>query len=272
MVIHRVVGVVLSFGLLVGCDGSGGGRSPTAPSSSSQLTINVTSDVIRCGKCESFTATLTRNGVTQNVTPTWRTDNTAIATIDAAGQLTAITHGEVTVIAEHQGLSASKRVRIVADYEAAWHGNYLITRCDARFDFEGFCDSDMFGPGQTLPIALELTQDRERVSGTLWLGQLDGPFTGSVATSGNLEGEAKFTYTAEEGSLDLLVSPFTVLREGDRISSGTFTVTMTSPGYRGNCTFDARIMGLDKAPAAGTSAPMQQRLRTIRDVVRLIRR
>lgn len=258
--------------LATGCGGSSGGtsRGPTQPSAF--LTINVPADIIKCGACQPFTATLTRGATTETVAPSWRTDNPAVATIAASGELTAISNGEVTVIAEYQGMSDSKRVRVVTDYGAVWYGNYLVTRCDASYAFEegGWCAADALGAGQTLRLGLDLQQDRDVVTGTIWLGEASGPFSGRVATGGNLTGEAKFTFTTNV-LLDILVSPFSVLREGDRISQGTFTVVFAVSGAPGNCTIDARIMGLDKATSGRSQARRQSpSSMSLRDVLRMI--
>jgi hypothetical protein len=211
--------------------------------------------------------------VAQTVTPTWRTDNPAVAVIDASGQLTPIAHGDVTVIAEYQEARASKLVHVVNDYGATWYGDYVVTRCQAtgQFDQEGWCGPDAFAPGQTLPIGLVFQQDRDSVTGTLWLGALNGPFTGTVASGGNLTGECKIALTSDVGVLDVLVSPFSILREGDRITQGTFTQVVTSPGVAGNCTFESRIMGLDKVPSERSGIRQAPRMpRTLRDVLRLM--
>jgi hypothetical protein len=276
MSLRRLLVPLVSLLLLgPGCGGdssSGGGASTQA---SGFLTINAPTDVIKCGACQPFTATYTRGGVAQTVTPTWRTDNPAVATIDGSGQLTPIAHGDVTVTAEYQEARASKLVHVVNDYGATWYGNYLITRCAASGDFErwGWCDPDGFGAGQTLLMAMELQQDRDRVTGTFWLGGLDGPFTGAVASGGNLTGEAKYTYTYDDGAvLDILVSPLSVLREGDRITQGHFTVVFSMVWMSGNCTFDGRVMGLDIVPSGRSGLRLTSETpRTLRDVLRLMR-
>jgi len=67
------------------------------------------------------------------------------------------------------------------------------------------------------------------------------------------------------------VSPFSVLREGDRIAQGSFRVVFTATGYPGNCTLDARVLGLDKLPSGRASLPKAPRpARTLRDVLRLL--
>jgi Bacterial Ig-like domain (group 2) len=275
MSIRRLFVVLAALSLMgPGCGDSSDSGSRGGTQMSGFLTINAPSDVIKCGACQPFTATYTKGGTPQTVTPTWRTDNTAVATIDAAGQLTPIAHGDVTVIAEYQEARASKLVHVVNDYGASWYGNYLVTRCQATggFDEAGWCDEDAtVAVGKTLPVALELVQDRDTVTGTLWLGAVNGSFTGSVATGGNLTGEAKLSYMYDGGVMDAFVSPFSVMREGDRIAQGTFTVVSTAAGVPGNCTFEARIMGLDKAPSGRASMPRVQGMpRTLRDVLRLL--
>jgi len=239
------------------------------------LTITAPSDVIKCGACQPFTATYTKGGTPQTVTPTWSTDNPAVATIDPSGQLTAVSNGDVTVTARYEGVSAIKSVHIVNDYGTLWAGNYVITRCEETQDFKdaGFCDEDVFEPGQTAEVALDFQQERYAVTGTMWLGALNGSFTGTVATAGELTGESKMTMTFEGGVMDILVAPFRVVRQGDRIPEGSFTVTMTIPGAHGHGVYDARVMGLDKVPSGRAVARQTPRMpHRPHDVFRLVRR
>lgn len=276
MSIWRLFVPLVALALLgPGCGDSSNSGTGTSTQASGILTINAPADVIKCGACQPFTATYTRGGVTQTVTPTWRTDNTAVATIDTSGQLTPIAHGDVTVLADYQEARASKMVHVVNDYGVTWYGNYLITRCAASGAFArwGWCDPDGFAEGQTLLMAMELQQDRDRVTGTFWLGGSNGPFTGSVASGGNLSGEAKYTYTYDDGTvLDILVSPFSALREGDRITQGHFTVVNSIVGFSGNCTFDGRVLGLDIVPSGRSGLRLTSETpRTLQDVLRVMR-
>jgi len=271
---HRLFVPLLALLILgpgCGSKSSGGGN---IVGSSGTLTINAPSDVIKCGACQPFTATYTKGGSSQTVTPTWSTDNAAIATIDATGQLTAVSHGNVTVNATYQDARASKPVRIVADYGTTWAGHYMITRCEATDDWRsaGFCDDEGFTAGQTLEIGLDFQQERDAVSGTMWLGALNGSFTGTVASAGNLTGECKMAFSVEGIVADTLVSPFSVLRQGDRITEGNFTVTMTTAQMHGHGVFDARVMGLDKYTGGRAAIRKETRPpRTLRGVWQMIR-
>jgi hypothetical protein len=235
------------------------------------LTINAPSEVIKCGASQLLSATYKKGGAPQTVMPTWSTDNPAIATIDATGELTAVSHGEVTVTARYEDAAAVKRVRIVNDYGTTWAGHYMVTRCEETDDWRSaeFCDAEGLAAGQTFDIGLDLQQERDAVTGTMWLGALNGSFTGAVVSAGNLTGECKMAFNVEGSVADILVSPFSVMRQGDRITEGTFTATTTAAQMRGRVIFDARVMGLEKV--AGTRVSARQLPRTVRDAWQLMR-
>jgi len=264
------VPVFVSLALALGCGGdSPGPKVPTGGGGTRFLTVSVTSDVITCGKCETFTATLTTaSGTTQTVTANWRTDMPSVATIDSAGSLTALAQGDVTVIATYEDLQAAKLVHVVHDYQGLWGGSYIVTGCQGRFDFDGLCEPDYAGVGATLPLFLNLQQERADVTGDLWLGSIETAFAGRVETSGDLVGESKGTATEEGVTFDFLVSSVRLKRTGSRIGDGTFTWTMTSPTYRGELRVEARVMGLDPWTGEGASHVAAARPRTIREALR----
>jgi len=261
--------LLLGPGCSKSSDGGGNNNGP-----SGYLTINAPSDVIKCGACQPFTATYTKGGVSQTVAPTWSTNNPAVATIDGSGQLTPLTHGDVNVTARYEDATATKPIHVVNDYGAVWSGQYVITRCEASAGaaWEGFCDAEGFFVSRALPIDLEFQQERYAVTGTVWLGSVQSTFTGTVNTGGELTGESKGSISFEDGVVDVLVSPFRVVRQAERIPDGSFTATMTLSGYAGRGTFDARVMGLDKYTGGRTAIRKATRPpRTLRDVWQMVR-
>jgi hypothetical protein len=261
--------VLVSLVIASGCGGdgntSGGGVRPATRF----LTVSVTSDVITCGKCETFTATLTTgSGATQTVTANWRTDMPSVATIDSAGSLTAIAQGDVTVIATYEELQATKLVHVVHDFGGRWYGNYSVTSCQTSGQFDGFCSPDVVAVGDTLPLFLDLEQERASVQGDLYLGQVETAFTGRIESTGELAGESKGSVTEEGVTFDFLVSPARFRKTGSRIGDGTITWTMSSPAYSGNLRVEARVMGLDPWTGDGASRQATSRPRTLRDALR----
>jgi hypothetical protein len=271
--IHRLFAPVLAL-LLLGPACGGGSSGGNRNSSTGFLAITAPSDVIKCGDCQPLSATYTKGGTSQAVTPTWSTDNPNIATIDSTGRLTPLAHGDVNVTARYEGASASKLIHVVNDYGTTWVGQYVITRCDASSGpaWEGFCDPEAFFVSRALQIALEFQQERYAVTGTVWLGSVQSTFTGTVNTGGELTGESKGSMSSEDGVVDLLVSPFRVVQQGERIADGSFTVTMTASWAAGRGAFDARVMGLDKYTGGRTAirkAPWPPR--TLSDVWQMMR-
>jgi hypothetical protein len=264
--------VLAGLFLVGGCGGDGGAKLPGGAGAGTRfLTVSVTSDTVACGKCETLTATLTTaSGSTQTVAAAWRTDMPSVATIDGSGALTAVAHGEVTVIATYEELQATKLLHVVNDYGGLWGGTYVVTACQARLDFEGLCTPDYVAVGQSLPVFLDLAQDRASVSGDLWLGAIETSFSGSVERNGSLAGESKGSQQGDDGkTYDFLVSPARFTRTGNRIGDGTLTWTMSSPAYRGELRVEARVMGLD--PWSGEDAASRAArtpARSIREALR----
>jgi uncharacterized protein YjdB len=92
---------------LVGCS--------TAPSAT-VTSLAVTGPTLVAGATAQFTATVTMSdGTTSNVTTAsaWQSSNPAVATVSAAGVVTALTDGQVTITATYQSLDATDATQII---------------------------------------------------------------------------------------------------------------------------------------------------------------
>jgi hypothetical protein len=83
-----------------------------------------------------------------------------VLSIDAGGLARGLANGAATITATHGGVSETRRIRIVTDYQGSWTGDYVVRRCDHSGDFRRgeFCDREEgFWAGDRLPIGLTLT-------------------------------------------------------------------------------------------------------------------
>jgi hypothetical protein len=125
----NVVALVLGFGFALGVTSCGGGEggpaTPTAPTVTG-LAIAPATDLLKINQSETFTATATMsNGSTVAVTAAWRSDNPAVATVDANGRVTGIASGETAISAESNGVRAPPRtMRVLPDYQGRWGGDW----------------------------------------------------------------------------------------------------------------------------------------------------
>jgi hypothetical protein len=147
---------------------------PTSPVAQS-LTVNpAATNLIKIAQEQTYTASVRYNtGTESTMTATWQSDNQNVASIDGSGKAVGLDSGEATLIARAEGLTGTLKIRVVPDYVGAWSGEYAVRGCKRSGGFDsGWC-SDLFKPGTILPIELALTQDRDRLDGTIRLGQLD---------------------------------------------------------------------------------------------------
>ena len=233
----------MALGLL-SCGGggsdSGGGPSPTPQS----LTITPGTTILKVDQTEAFTGTVTlSNGQSQTVQPTWQSDNTTVLSFEA-GSARGRSNGTATIIGTSQGLTATRLMRVATNYQGIWAGDYIIRGCDSSGDFRDaeFCNrDDGFYAGQVFEVAFDLTQDRDEVTGEMFLGALEGTTRGRVEGDGRFTGTGSFTVSEDGLVVAFAVNPVNVNADGSRMT-GTFTVSVTAPGASGQGLFTAEIL------------------------------
>jgi uncharacterized protein YjdB len=107
------------------------GRTATAavtvtPSPVASLTLSQSSVALLVGRSVALTATARdRNGATLNGRPiTWRSSNSTVATVDAAGLVTAVATGATVITAECEGSTATAAITVTQTQVATIEGYF----------------------------------------------------------------------------------------------------------------------------------------------------
>ena len=184
---------------LWGCDNS----LPTGPGSvfnktsqpveiASKLAVRSSKAAYFIGETETFMASLAKpDGSTEAVTGgTWRSDTPAVATVNDAGLVTVVGQGWANISCTYAGETGTRQIWGRVDCRGAWSGTYSIESCQPTGDFlaSGFCGTH---GGSGLPIDFVLTEDGQRLVGTITLGSLSTPFVAKPLLDGSLEMEGQ---------------------------------------------------------------------------------
>jgi hypothetical protein len=246
-------------GLLM-CSACGGGGGSTPPSPVPQtLTVNpVATNLIKIAQEQTYTATIRYNtGSESTVSATWQSDNQNVASIDGSGKTVGLDSGEATLIAKAEGLTGTLKIRVVPDYQGTWDGEYRVAACRATGSFRPseWCSADGFKPGQHLPITLVLTQDRDLLSGSVFVGTLE--HTLDVSSSIRVDGGAAISgggsYTVENTKVATTISPMAIRATGPNMS-GNFTLTFTSDGFAGSAAYDGVFTSVARTSSTTSAA------------------
>lgn len=209
----------------------GGSTAPEPPSVTvTSITVTSLSTMLKVGQTETFTATANMsNGTTQAATGTWSSNNSGVATVNAAGLVNIMGSGNATITMSYSGKTGSKNIRGLPDYQGTYiSGTYTIASCSCSGDFTGACDE--LPNGTVMPIEMNLMQTTDMVSGTIFLGSLTATMSGQIAADGELVMTGQITGT----------DPFiiTVVLDLNSIAPGQLTGGLsqnwTAPGYSGS--------------------------------------
>lgn len=267
----RLITVFL-LALAVGACGKSSPTAPTAAAPAAPATPTVSSlrieglDAIRTGFFSDYTATATlSNGTTQTVTPTWTSSNSSIGSVDSSGRLSGQSHGSVSLIATHQGASATKGVSIVTNFGGQWSGRYVMRACDQSGIFATVRYCQGLGPvGSTGSMTLSLTQsgnDRTQLSGTISFG---GSLTGSV--TGNVTGDARmvigsnFTVTSSGVTFSFRIGGWESRLSGSSGMTGKWADTLSAIGATGNAYTENELQSLTRTSVAEVPSSAPQAL------------
>ncbi len=220
--------------------------SPGAPSETvTEITISPATDFLKLKATERFTATARLGGgATRAVTPRWSSDTTAVATVDSGGLVTAVGIGSSTIVADYEGLRATRLIQVLPDYAGRWTGDFVVASCSVTGGFQAqWCRQIQALPA--LPARLDLVQTRSAVSGS-WTLQEDatGTVTGNIATDGTLALEGNVF----RGGVTTTISSWESKTTDNLSMSGSFTLTWRASGLPGSATTRVTLRNFQKRP------------------------
>lgn len=237
----------LLLGPLVACGGSkepgpGPGPSPSVTS----IAISPGTDMLKIKGTENYVATAAySNGTTATVTPTWRSDNPAVLTIEGGGRATANASGTATIIAEHEGRSGTKLVRVVPDYGGSWRGYMSLRNCQGDGAWAAGCAE--IAPGDLDTISMAVTQQGAGITATLDLGGFAGPVTGSIAMDGALSVTGTYSTTMDGFPIDIAVVEWQTMSTDNARMTGRASFTMRSSVAPGQARLDFDLLNVSKS-------------------------
>ena len=261
------VSLVLVFGL-VSCGGDGE-RPPTSPTptpSTTALAIASSTDLLKINQSETFTLTASMSdGSTRTVTGTWRSESSAVATVDSNGRVTGAGSGETAISAEANGLRAAPRpIRVLPDYQGRWSGDWTLAGCTTDGDWSRTDICRDLPVGTRLPFGLVLTQDRDIASGTATLDDVVGPVQGSIRLAGQLGIDGTFAFTDEGITIEVTVTEWETTTTDNQRMTGRFVLVFRASGLQGSVRFNGELRIVTKSAAASAPAVSEQhRLRRL---------
>ena len=250
---------VVGLGALAACGGSpsspsggnSGGNTGGGTPTVSSVAVTLTSP-LRIGQSSQASATATlSNGTTQAVTSGWQSDAAGVATVSAAGLVTAIANGTATISVSSGGRQGQQALRVVPDYDGTWSGTYLVTACTETgiFATERFwCRHAQLVAAGTIRAVAE-RDDRQR--------QLPArPAVVSRRRRDDRHGRAGCRSNRRSTRNVRIVATWT-LTAGAAGLTGSVRQRWTATGQAGEGVLDGRIVTVTRAaaaPAAATAA------------------
>ena len=226
-----------------------GDKPPAAPDPTIQsIAVQSSGAALPIGTSETFTATatLSNNIQVQNVSGTWSTDSPTTLSVvtlpTGGGQVTAVSTGVSMVFVDSGGRRAARQVRSVPNYHGNWSGRYAMDTCThsgglAQNDFCG----TLFGSGRELPLALQIVQTGDALSGRTSLAiALSDPFTASIAVNGSVVINARII--SGTSTIDQV---WNITTDGPAIS-GTLSVTVRDSLLTGTGQIEGRLLNTNR--------------------------
>jgi hypothetical protein len=230
-------------------------RSSTSPTPTvTSVTISSSSDMLKINETVAFAATAAHSDGTNEPVTDWRSDAPAVATVDAAtGRVTGVGAGLATIVATHDGMNATKLVRVVPDFSGTWIGRFEVTGCSASGDFAPHqgCLDGTYPVGYAGDLRFEdFRQDRDNVVGYLEY-PVDTGFRptlatavvrGTITTGGHLPLTGALSDSGGSWSLTLSADGTDLYIDSARMR-GSFTLDLTRPSRQGSLTLRHAITG-----------------------------
>ena len=169
-----------------------GTPTPPSPTVSSVAFVSST-DVLKVQETFNFTASAAHSDGSSAQVTEWRSDTPAVATVDSVtGKVTGVGPGTASIIATHDGVSATKLLRVVPDFGGTWKGAFRVTGCTGSGRIADICDATALILGE---LEFQCSQTRDQATGTLKYGYtLEAilhpvgpvPVTGTIDAGGHL--------------------------------------------------------------------------------------
>jgi hypothetical protein len=257
--------------VFVAASACGGSKSsPAAPTSTPppQAAPTVTSlaidgpGALLTNTSADYTATANfSNQTTQTVTATWRSESaTSHASVSAAGRVTGQTHGSFTLAAAFQGVTASKSVNVVSNYDGRWMGVVVRMTCQlngalGRRITQRLCPA---GPNERMPMSFTISQPSPsftQLTAVLNIANTILNVSGTVAADGRLVLGGDTEYQVPDPvSKRPETLRWTILKWDTRLAvpaslmSGRFDRNRTESLWQGNVYEEFQIEQMRRAP------------------------
>jgi hypothetical protein len=240
----------LAFGAIMlataACD-----RPPTQPTTvvpdtkPTLLTITPARSLLKVGASETFSAfAVFPDGSGQTVAAQWSIDQSAVATVQSTGVLTAVGAGMATITASYRERSASRSLRVIPDYAGTWEGTVAVVDC---LDGDpGICTPTpcralgvcppVYVPGRTCAIVATLADRDEHMTGfitNLSLGPVGVPSTGTIDLAGTLTLNGVLRQSDSLGSYETRIDWKTTLDSSGNMRG---SLVETRPSFSNNRT------------------------------------
>jgi hypothetical protein len=245
---------------LIACDGN---KSPTSPNGGNRVVTGVAltpgTDFLKIGESATFAMEATySDGTREPMTAvTWGCDNPAVANI-TSGRVTAVGSGRATVFGDCPHGRATRLLRITPDYDGEWAGQYRWRSCRASGELERERICAEMPVGMEAPIALQASQDRDRIAGKLHLGELSGDVTGEIDVPGNLRLNGNLRFDEDGIVINIALQEWDSLVNEDRMT-GAFRLVWTVVGVPGEMVIDCEITSVGRGAAAARAVRSSRR-------------
>lgn len=256
--------LVVAGGLLLvpACgDDKSSGTNPVAPTVSAPK-MNETTDMLFIGQTVTFTATGT--GVT------WGGDAPTVATVDAnTGAVTGVGNGRVTIWAQNAGGRTTRLLRVMPSYNGTWSGSYTVTGCQSSGDFTAVAFCSNVSIGQVLNMGFQITHNRDQVTGSFSLGDLQGTLSSGVV---NEDGSLPLNGTIVSDIITIQLQNLRATSPSAGTMKGQFDQVWGATGYTGTGRLSCDIRDVTRTSGAPVffSRPSGIPVLTLEDAIRAV--
>ncbi len=217
------------------CGSSGASTlSPSLLPTVTGVTLAVNPPGVGASNSASGAATLS-NGTSAAVSTGYTSDAPLVATITSAGVITGVSIGDVTLSLDYQGFHASKKVRVLPNYNGTFIGTYVITSCADTGGFAvpaetPFCSQFPLNTALSIGFLNTQSADLTTLTGLFALGSLQGTGTGVIAAAGGLTYTGSITSTTAK----ITLQNFTATSPSIGHMTGQFQIVWTDTTLAGN--------------------------------------